>query len=157
MIITKDHIGGLLFLCFSLLYGYYAGQITLFPGDEFEVFHARSLPNALAIMGAGLAVIQIVTASRKAEDKLSFHGLSFTLMIKLLVLMLLFSAALEWIGFMLSTALFLIGGYWILGEKRVKVLLLASVPFAVVFWFVLTQLLDIYLAPGRIFSVMLGG
>nr|WP_086940561.1 tripartite tricarboxylate transporter TctB family protein [Thaumasiovibrio occultus] len=157
MTITKDHIGGLLFLCFSLLYGYYAGQIRMFPGDELQAFHARSLPNALAVMGIVLSVIQLLTASRHREDKLSFAGLSFSLMIKLLALMLVFSFTLEWIGFMLSTILFLAGGFVILGERRPKIVLLASVPFAVLFWLLLTQVLDIYLAPGRLISAVLGG
>ena len=33
MIITKDHIGGLVFLSLSVVYGYYAGDIALLPGD----------------------------------------------------------------------------------------------------------------------------
>ena len=33
-----------------------------------------------------------------------------------------------------------------------KILLLVAVPFVFLFWFGLTQLLDIYLAPGRIFG-----
>ncbi len=152
MTVTKDHIGGLVFLCFSVVYGYYANQITLFPGDEYEPFHAKYLPLSLAILGILFSVCQLVTASKSSKDRLSLTGYDFVLVAKLLVLMVLFAISLEWLGFMVSTALFLSGGYWLLGERRPKILFLASVPFAVGFWFVLTQLLEIYLAPGRFFS-----
>lgn len=157
MFITKDHIGGLVFLCLSVAYGYYAGQIPLLPGDEYEPFNAQSLPNALAIIGGVLSIALLVTAERATEGRLKLAGYDFWLVAKLLMLVSLFALALPWLGFTLSTILFLVGGYWLLGVRRIKTLLLASVPFAVVLWFLLSQLLDIYLAPGRLFSVLMGG
>ncbi|PSW19824.1 tripartite tricarboxylate transporter TctB family protein [Photobacterium sanctipauli] len=156
MTITKDHIGGLVFLCFSVAYGYYASQIQLFPGDEYEPFHAKSMPLALAALGVVFSLLQLITASKKDEDKLSLKGYDFGLMGKLLVLMVLFAISLDWMGFLVSTVFFLAGGYWLLGERRPKMLFLASVPFAVGFWYVLTQLLDIYLAPGQVWANVLG-
>ncbi|RDL45071.1 tripartite tricarboxylate transporter TctB family protein [Marinomonas piezotolerans] len=157
MIITKDHIGGLVFLCLSAAYGYYTGDISMLPGDEYEPFNAQTLPNILAYLGGILSIALILTASRDAGDRLSLKGYDFPIVVKLLVLVVLFSVALEWVGFLLSTILFLIGGYWLLGERRVKTLLIASVPFAVFIWFALSQLLDIYLAPGRLFTTLFGG
>ena len=52
---------------------------------------------------------------------------------------------------------FLIGGYWLLGVRSIKTLLVASVPFAVFLWFALAKLLDIYLAPGKLFASLMGG
>ncbi|MGF1684068.1 tripartite tricarboxylate transporter TctB family protein [Photobacterium minamisatsumaniensis] len=156
MTITKDHIGGLVFLCFSVAYGYYANIITLFPGDEYEPFHAKSMPIALAALGILFSLCQLILASKKDKDRLSLTGYDFVLMGKLLVLMVLFALSLDWMGFLVSTALFLIGGYWLLGERRPKILFLASVPFAIGFWYVLTQLLDIYLAPGQVWTSLLG-
>lgn len=157
MTLTKDHIGGLVFLCLSVAYGYYAHQIPLLPGDEFEPFHAQTLPNALAWMGGALSLALLVTASRQPADRLHLGGYDFWLVGLLLVLVVLFAVALEWLGFLLSTILFLIGGFWLLGERRVKTLLVASVPFAVGLWFVLARLLDIYLAPGRLLTPLFGG
>ncbi|EAR60768.1 tripartite tricarboxylate transporter TctB family protein [Neptuniibacter caesariensis] len=157
MTITKDHIGGLVFLGLSVAYGYYAGQIPLLPGDEFEPFHAQTVPNALALLGSLLSVALLLSATRSPGNKLSLRGYDFPLVSKLLLLVVLFALALEWVGFLLATIFFLIGGYWLLGERRIKTLLVASVPFAVGIWFVLTQLLDIYLAPGQLFSQITGG
>ncbi len=72
--------------------------------------------------------------------------------VALMVLTLAYGFSLDWLGFLISTTLFLIAGFRILGEKRLKVLLLVAVPFVFIFWFGLTQLLEIYLAPGRIFG-----
>ncbi|WP_286239199.1 tripartite tricarboxylate transporter TctB family protein [Neptuniibacter halophilus] len=157
MFLSKDHIGGLVFLALSVAYGYYAGQIPLLPGDEFEPFHAQTVPNALALFGTLLSIALLVTADRTGEHKLKLKGYDFALVAKLLLLVILFALALEWIGFLLATCVFLIGGYWLLGERRPRTLLLASVPFAAGIWFVLTQLLDIYLAPGQLFTHLFGG
>ncbi len=157
MTLTKDQLGGLVFLCLSVAYGYYAREIPLLPGDEFEPFNAQTLPNALAFIGGALALALLVTASRTDEDRLRLAGYDFWLVGWLLVLVVLFAVALPWLGFLVSTVLFLIGGYWLLGVRELRTLLLASVPFAAGLWFILAQLLDIYLAPGRLFSTLFGG
>lgn len=157
MTLTKDHIGGLVFLGLSAAYGFYTEQIPLLPGDEFEPFHAQTVPNALATLGLILSVALVLMADRTAKNRLVLKGYDFALVAQLLVLVVLFALALKWIGFLASTVFFLIGGYWLLGERRIKTLLVASIPFAVGIWFVLTQLLDIYLAPGQLFTLIFGG
>ncbi|MBR9867372.1 MAG: tripartite tricarboxylate transporter TctB family protein [Oceanospirillales bacterium] len=157
MIITKDHIGGLVFLCLSLLYGYYAGDIQMLPGDEFEPFTARTVPHTLAILGGLLSMALLLTADRTESKRLSLSNYDFALVAKLLVLIVVFGLALEWTGFMLATMLFLVGGFWLLGERSIKTLLMVSVPFAVGIWFVLAKLLDIYLAPGQLYMNLFGG
>ena len=157
MIMTKDHIGGLVFLCLSLLYGYYAGNIQMLPGDEFEPFTARTVPHTLAIVGAVLSLALLMTAKRDASKRLSLNGYDFALVAKLLGLIVIFGLALEWTGFMLATLFFLIGGFWLLGERNIKRLLMVSVPFAVGIWFILAKLLDIYLAPGQLYMQVFGG
>ncbi|WP_027855937.1 tripartite tricarboxylate transporter TctB family protein [Marinobacterium jannaschii] len=157
MFLSKDQIGALVFLTLSLVYGYYAGQISMLPGDEFEPFNARSLPTALAALGGLFSFLLLIGSSLspvRREQGVQLKGYDFALVAKLLVLIVLFGLALKWIGFLLSTFLFLIGGYWLLGERRPKTLLLASLPFALVIWFVLAQLLDIYLAPGALFTLL---
>lgn len=157
MNICKDHIGGLIFLLLSVAYGVYAGQIPLLPGDEFEPFHAQTVPNALALLCGGLSIALLLTAERGEGSTLKLHGYDFALVAKLLALVVLFAFALQWVGFLLATLFFLIGGFWLLGERRIKTLLLASVPFSVGIWLILTQLLDIYLAPGALFNQLFGG
>lgn len=157
MVITKDHIGGLAFLCLSAAYGYYTGDIAMLPGDEYEPFNAQTLPKVLSLIGVILSIALIVSAKREASERLSLKGYDFAIVIKLLLLVVIFGVTLEWLGFLISTVLFLIGGYWVLGERRWKTLLIASLPFGFFIWFALSQLLDIYLAPGRLITMVLGG
>lgn len=157
MILTKNHIGGLIFLCLSIVYGYYAGQIQMIPGDEFEPFNAQTIPSALAVLGVIFSLALLVTSRFDPADRVQLSGYDFLLVAKLLVLIVLFSLALKWIGFFVSTTLFLIGGYWLLGERRIKMLILASLPFALGIWLILAKMLDIYLAPGTLFTSLLGG
>jgi len=157
MIITKDHIGGLVFLCLSVAYGYYSDLIPMLPGDEFQAFNAQTVPSALAVMGSVLSIALLLTTRQDPKQRLRLGGYDFALVGLLLALVVLFAIALEWLGFLASTILFLIGGYWLLGERRLKTLLIASVPFAVFIWFALSQLLDIYLAPGRLITNLFGG
>ncbi len=157
MIITRDHIGGLVFLCLSVVYGYYAGEIPLLPGDEFEPFHARTLPETLAVMGGLLSLALILTAQRSEDQRLNLSGYNVALVAKLLVLVVLFGLALKWLGFVIATIFFLMAGFWLLGERRIRTLLIVAVPFAVGIWFVLAKMLDIYLAPGALYLTLFGG
>ncbi|MGB0734121.1 MAG: tripartite tricarboxylate transporter TctB family protein [Pontibacterium sp.] len=156
MLLTKDRIGGLIFLVLALAYGYQATLIPLLPGDEYEPMNAATLPTVLAWVCGGLSFLQIVLGSGSADNKVNLVGLDFALVTKLLLLTLAFGFSLYWVGFAVSTALFLMVGYWFLGERRIKTILLASVPVAAAFWVLLVYALDVYLAPGQLF-VMLGG
>lgn len=161
--VNKDLIGSLIFLALSIAYGASAQLIPFYPGDEYEPFTARTLPFALSVLGAGLSFALLISALKKtSEVKLdqpvlkSALGYDWSTVIKLLSLMVFYALALKWLGFIIATTVFLFGGYWILGERRKKVLFGASLPFVVAFWFMLTQLLDIYLAPGQLFSAFGG-
>jgi len=67
--------------------------------------------------------------------------------------MALYGVGLTYIGFVLATSFFLLAGFYLLGERRKKVLFGASFPFVIAFYLLLTQGLDIYLEPGVIFTL----
>ncbi len=69
----------------------------------------------------------------------------------LLLTMVAYGATFTWLGFLVSTMLFLGAGYLILGERRLVVIGSASVLVTVGFWLIMTKLLGIYLAPGELF------
>jgi len=154
MTIAKDRIGGLIFLALSIAYGYSVTLIPMYPGDEYEVFTAKTLPTALAIIGAVLSLFLIF--SSRGEEKSAIPNLDWTIAVKLLSLMVVYGVILESLGFLVATTLFLLSGYWMLGERRKLILFFCSLPLVIFFWYVLTQLLDIYLAPGDLLT-WLGG
>lgn len=151
MSLSKERIGALFFLVISIFYGFYASEIKLYPGDELEPITARTLPYVLSILGVAFSFVLLVTGKGKSSTIMT-RGLDWQPVVILMSLTLIYGLALDWLGFFISTILFLIGGFRTLGEKRIKILLLVSIPFVFIFWFSLTQLLDIYLAPGRIFG-----
>ena len=67
--------------------------------------------------------------------------------------MAFYGLGLTYIGFVLATGLFLLAGFYLLGERRKKVLFGAPFPFVIAFYLLLTQGLDIYLEPGVIFTM----
>jgi len=151
MRLTKERIGAMFFLALSIVYGYLAYQIRLFPGDEFEAMTARTLPFFLSGLGILFSLVLLATGKKENLGG-NIAGLDWKPVILLMLLSLIYGFALDWLGFLVSTTLFLIAGFWILGEKRPKILLMVAVPFVFIFWFGLTQMLEIYLAPGRIFG-----
>jgi putative tricarboxylic transport membrane protein len=151
MTLSKERIGAMFFLVLSIVYGYLAYEIKLFPGDEYEAMTARTLPIFLSGLGIAFSLVLLATGNKR-ELGGNIAGLDWKPVILLMLLSLAYGFALDWLGFLLSTTLFLIAGFRILGEKRPKMLLLVAVPFVFIFWFGLTQMLEIYLAPGRIFG-----
>ncbi|MCZ4294591.1 tripartite tricarboxylate transporter TctB family protein [Vibrio sinaloensis] len=151
-LLCRDRVGAMIFLIVCLCYGYQTSQIPMFPGDEYEPFTARTLPTILTFIGVGLALLLLVTGQPdvKSGAVLEFK---WKLLIGFLVLMALYGVGLTYIGFVLATSLFLLAGFYLLGERRVKVLLGASFPFVIAFYLLLTQGLDIYLEPGVIFTL----
>ena len=150
MSLTKDRFGGLLFLLLSITYGYYAADIPLLPGDKFEPFHAQTMPYWLSGLGVIFSILLIVLKPAPTLESESISNSNLVLMLGLMAFTFAFSVALPWLGFPITTSVFLASSYWLLGEHRPKMLVFASVPFALAFWLLLTQVLDVYIAPARL-------
>ncbi len=151
--LNRDRIASLLFLLFCLGYGYQTTLIPLFPGDEYEPFTARTLPTILTVIGVALSLMMLVTAKPNPQTT-EKQPLNWRLLISFLVLMALYGLGLTYLGFLLATSLFLMIGFYLLGERRKSILFGASFPFVAAFYLLLTQGLDIYLEPGLIFIVL---
>ncbi|MFV1852401.1 MAG: tripartite tricarboxylate transporter TctB family protein [Thalassospira sp.] len=152
MSINRDKFGALLFLCLALVYGLNVGDIPLLFGDEDAPFNARTLPTALAWILGVVSFVQLVLPANQEAGSLSnaFRGLKWGRVVVLAVLMVFYGFTIKSLGFPLSTALFLIGGFYTLGERRPHVLIITAVGVALAFWGLLS-LLGIYLQPGDLF------
>ncbi|WP_434999414.1 tripartite tricarboxylate transporter TctB family protein [Vibrio scophthalmi] len=149
-LLCRDRVGALLFLLFCLGYGYQSTLIPLFPGDEYEAFTARTLPTILTWVGIGLSLVLLVTGKSDAQSG-AITGFNWKLLIAFLALMALYGVGLTVLGFLLATSLFLLCGFYLLGERRKSILFGASFPFVTAFYLLLTQALDVYLEPGALF------
>ncbi|MGF1697965.1 tripartite tricarboxylate transporter TctB family protein [Vibrio kyushuensis] len=151
-LLCRDRVGAIIFLLVCLVYGYQSTLIPLFPGDEYEPFTARTLPTLLTFAGIGLSLILLVTG-QKDQDSGAVSDFDWKLLIAFLCLMALYGVGLTYLGFVLATSLFLLAGFYLLGERRKSVLLGASFPFVIAFYLLLTEALDVYLEPGLLFII----
>jgi putative tricarboxylic transport membrane protein len=60
----------------------------------------------------------------------------------------------KWIGFIIASVLFLMLGFYILGERRLKKMALAAIPLVILLWFIMSALLGVYIAPGELFYML---
>ncbi|MBE0377275.1 MULTISPECIES: tripartite tricarboxylate transporter TctB family protein [Pseudoalteromonas] len=154
--LNRELLGPSLFLALFTLYAIVAWQIPLLPFEEYETVTSATLPKVYAAFGIIVCLLSIgatllkPTEKTDSDDVLEKSNVLRTF--GLLILMVVYSAALEPIGFLISTSVFLLVGFFVMGERRKKILLLASIPVAVVFWFLMTQVLGIYLVPGNLWS-----
>jgi putative tricarboxylic transport membrane protein len=140
------------FVAFSIAYGWQATGIDIFPGQEYEPFTPQTFPLALSVIGAILGLAQAAKSLRAPEAEIrSWRGYDWPRVGLLLLTMVAYGATFTWLGFLVSTMLFLTAGYLILGERRPVVIGSASVLVTVGFWLIMTKLLGIYLAPGELF------
>ena len=148
MLLHRDRVWALIFLALSIAYGVEAQQIELYFGGEDETFTARTFPTALAWTGGIVSFLLLISPvdpdpRPRLREILNYDWLRVA---ALLLLMIAYGLTIQRIGFFLSTSLFLLAGYALLGERRPWMLFLASFPLVAVFQFLLQGLLGIYLA-----------
>lgn len=151
---NKDRVGGFIFLAFSLAYAYSATLIPSLPGEELEPLTPRTFPYALSVFGIVFSLLLILRANI-AHEKQSlslWRSYDWKLTASLLLLMVAYGLLLPMLGFLIATLLFLLTGYFLMGERRPKVLLLASVPLVVIFWFLLSKVLGVFLETGSLWQ-----
>lgn len=145
MSLAKDRIGALLLFVFCGAYWYLVYEIRMLPFQKDQAFNAQTMPEALAVGGVALSLLLLVFPGSK--ETLNLRGFNWKIGLIMLALMVFYGLTLRSLGFILSTTLFLMGGYFALGERKPLTLILASLPIVVAFWALMTQGLDIYIDP----------
>ena len=143
--LTRDRIGALLLLAFSIFYGVRTLYIPLLPFQAEAAFTARSMPWALSVLGVVLSLSLLVRRGTGARVEVA--GFQWRRAALLCALMVAYGLTVRPAGFLISTSLFLIGGFVILGERRIWLILAASIPIVVFFWVLMTQFLGVFIEP----------
>lgn len=143
--LTKDRIGGLLILTFCIVYAVLSQQIRLLPFQANQAFTARTMPEVLSVLGITLSLLCIVLPGK--SEKLSFPGYNWAIGALFLALMSAYGFTIRPMGFLLSTSLFLMIGFALLGERSPIKLVAVAVPLVVLFWVLMTQGLDVFIEP----------
>jgi len=149
---NNSRITGILFLALFSAYAYFIEDIPLDFWSEEELFNARSFPYVIAAAGIFVSLLLIVMPSPQTDWR-TWLTLDWLPAVLLLVAMSIYGLVFVYLGFVISTILFLITSYAILGERRGAWMLLASVPLVMGFW-LLMDFLGIYLDPGELFLLL---
>lgn len=143
--LTRDRIGALLLLAFSIFYWSRIDDIRLLPFQAEAAFTGRTAPEVLAVLGVVLSVILLLKPG--GAGGVDVKGYRWGTAGLICLLMVAYGLTVRPAGFLISTSLFLAFGFFILGERRWLVLLGVSVPLVVLFWLLMTQVLSVYIAP----------
>ncbi len=152
---AREKVGALLILLFSMGYGMLATRIPLTFLSSQETFTARTMPYALSVLGVSLSlailVLPVVDPSGQKSLKEETKGMDWSTAIFLVVAMFIFGLTMKWLGFIFASIVFLCIGFWILGERRIKLMFFTAIPLVLVLWAIMSLLLGVYIAPGEIF------
>ena len=155
---TLERAIALIFVIVSVAYGYTAFVVmeaSLLPFERNMTFLPNVLPKWLSVIGAlvGLAVLAQsgAGAGNGADaDDINVGDLrqyKLGQAITLLALMIAYALLLRPVGFVATTTLFLILGAVILGERRYVLLVPVSVLAAFLIWYLVQEVLGIFLRP----------
>jgi len=144
------------FLLLSLIYGYAAYTYQLLPFERHMSFLPNTLPMVLSVLGIILALIILIFPSpQNAEQgnklgKISIenlHEYKIGQALAMITAMIFYAVALRPIGFLTATVLFLVGTSLILGERKLHVMLPVALIGAGGIWYLVQQVLGIFLRP----------
>lgn len=145
-----ERLAALAILLFSLAYFWLAFSIKVPPSSDDSPFSARTFPLALGPMGMALSLALIL---RPPDGERVGVGLARGRAGGLIALMGFYAAAITPLGFVVTSAIFLAGGFFVLGERRPLVLALVALGVSIGF-FVMFRVLDVNLDWG-VFGRML--
>ncbi len=145
MFLSKDRIGGILLLAFCVAYGLLSQDIRLLPIQAKSAFHARTMPEVLAVLGIGLSMLVIIFPG--SADRPRLAGFNWLVAGLFLVLMSFYGLTIRPMGFLISTSVFLMAGFALLGERSWIRIVVVAVPIAVGFWWLMDKGLDVFVEP----------
>ncbi|MFW5881001.1 MAG: tripartite tricarboxylate transporter TctB family protein [Roseicyclus sp.] len=149
----------LVFIAFCCVYGYaafFTMDQLLPPFIQRNPVWPSTFPKVLAVLGVivGLVVLFGLEAPSGQEEPSAvdinwrrLHDYNLGQALMLLLLMVVYALALRPAGFLLSTTAFLAGGAAILGERRWITMILTAAIAAVAVWYLVQEVLGIFLRP----------
>jgi putative tricarboxylic transport membrane protein len=156
---SKDRVGTSLFLLFSLCYLNFTFEIplnTVFGGEQFT---ARTMPIGLSVTAIIFCLIHLFLPTQNKQNDIiseAVAGFEWRLCFSLILLMLAYGLTFKFLGFALGTFLFLVIGFFIMGERRILLSVSIAAGLVVFMWAMLTQLFELYLDSGDLFRLVTG-
>ena len=151
-----------LFLVGGMIYGYAAWNYPLLPFERNMSFLPNTFPIALAALAIILSLVILITPapSGKGEEDV-LGGIDITRLrdykigqaSMLIGGMILYALALRPVGFLIATTLFLVVTGWILGERKLHIMIPVALIGAGAIWLLVDEVLGIFLRPFPSFLV----
>jgi len=145
----------LVLLGICLVYGYAAWFTmdgNLAPFMKRNPIWPSTFPKVLSVLGVIATLIILLGFEKSAPNeaeidyrRLTEYKLGQALM--LLGLMVIYAVSLRDAGFLLSTTVFLVGGSYILGERKWHIMLPVALIATVFIWYLVQEVLGIYMRP----------
>ena len=154
-----NRVVALVLLAFSSGYLYLAYSYHLLPFERFLAVKPNTMPMGLAIGGIVCSLIILIrpqvpdvegdgTVNRPdAEYLQNTQNYNWGQGIGLLLLAVVYALSLRGVGFLFCTSAFLVLGGILLGERRYTFLIPISITASVLVWYLVDQVLTIYLRP----------
>lgn len=130
--VQAERLMALALLVFSLAYLVLGWRIPVPDSSDDSPFSARSFPLALGVLGAVLSAALLVRPT--SGEAIGVPGFAWGRTAGLLLLMAGFALLIPHLGFVVTSALFLGGGFRLLGERRPIVLLPVALGVSLGFW-----------------------
>ena len=155
---TLDRAIAGIFVLLCLIYGYTAFvsmEASLLPFELNMTFLPNTMPKWLSVLGVIVGLVVVIQSAPKENDEIDASEIDYRNLrqyklgqaLFLLGLMLAYALLLRPIGFLAATTLFLTGGSIILGERRYTVLIPIAVSTAFIIWYLVQEVLGIFLRP----------
>ena len=144
------------FLLLCIVYGYASFTYPLLPFERNMAFLPNTMPMVLSVAGAVLALVILLTPTAKTETESDALGqidltklgtYQFRPALALVAAMILYALALRPVGFLGATVLFLVATGWILGERKLHVMVPVALIGAGAVWYLVQEMLGIFLRP----------
>ncbi|MEM1047528.1 MAG: tripartite tricarboxylate transporter TctB family protein [Pseudomonadota bacterium] len=153
---TLDKGIAVVFLVIALIYGYAALTYPLLPFERNLAFLPNTLPTGLSVLAIILSSIIILSPRPKADaDGEPLGGISMERLrefkigqaLGLIAAMIAYALLLRPAGFIPATTVFLVGTGWILGERKLYIMVPIALFGAAAIWFLVQETLGIFLRP----------
>lgn len=154
---TLERWIALILLIICLIYGYtafFTMDGSLPPFMQRNPVWPSTFPKVLAVLGVVCSVLLLINAEKTqwtpGDGDIDYRRLGdykIGQAVGLLVLMVAYALTLRSFGFLASTSLFLILGATLLGERNFKILVPVSLTAALVVWWLVQEVLGIFLRP----------
>ena len=129
----------------AVVYLVAAWNIPLDPWSAAETVNARALP---IVYGVGLLAVSVALLAVAPPPRDARRGARWSILGAHCVAIAGFGLLIAFAGLWVATALLLLAGLLIAGERRLAVLAIAPVATAATAWFLIAVVLDIYIDPG---------